>query len=316
MPNIALLNYCNLSCPYCFANEFIEENKQIITLEQLNKILNFIQKSFINNKKERIGLIGGEPTLHPQFKEILLTCCTFCEENNLQQPLIFTNGIELAPYIKFLDKSKALINLNEPDIVGTIKWNKIENNLNTLNELNLLQKKITIGINIYPDIQNFSYIFEIAKKYNLSSIRSSIVAPTCHYLHQNKDDYYNLMKEIFLKFIQQGIKDNIKIHLDCNKIPLCYFTKEEKQIVLQACDNFTNYCQPVVDITPDFKATSCFGTYNLIDLNEFDNLEEVHRYFLFHDIYDKTIKNGTGKCKDCKKFNNFSCQGGCLAFAK
>jgi len=39
MANIAVLNYCNLKCPYCFANEFIEENKQFITDEQLDDIL-------------------------------------------------------------------------------------------------------------------------------------------------------------------------------------------------------------------------------------------------------------------------------------
>ena len=313
MPNIALLNYCNLSCPYCFANEFIEEKKQFITLDQLNKILKFIQNS---NDKGRIGLIGGEPTLHPQFKDILLTCCDFCENTHLPPPLIFTNGIELAPYIKFFNKAKALINLNEPNIVGTTKWNKIENNLNMLNELELLHKAVTVGINIYPDIKDFTYIFEIAKKYNLPSIRSSIVAPTCHYAHQDKEEYYNFMKNIFLDFLKCGLENKIKIHLDCNKIPLCYFTEKEKQLVLQGCDNFYNYCEPVIDITPDFKATCCFGAYHLVDLEQFENLDEVKRYFLFNDIYSKTIKNGTGKCKDCQKFQNFSCQGGCLAFAK
>ena len=40
MPNIALLNYCNLNCPYCFANDFIEtDEQQIMTIENFNKIL-------------------------------------------------------------------------------------------------------------------------------------------------------------------------------------------------------------------------------------------------------------------------------------
>ena len=70
MPNIAFINYCNLSCPYCFANEFIEEKKQLISEEQLKKILNFLKLNKQNQAK--IGIIGGEPTLHPDFKKLLL----------------------------------------------------------------------------------------------------------------------------------------------------------------------------------------------------------------------------------------------------
>lgn len=313
MPNIALLNYCNLSCPYCFANEFIEEKKQIITLEQIDKILNFLKTS--NDKNMRIGLIGGEPTLHPQFKEIILKCYNFTKQHNYRPPLVFTNGIELEPYIKYFNQIRGLININEPKIIGLEKWNKIKKNLKILNSLDL-QKNINIGINIYPDIQDFSYIFEIATKYSFNNIRCSIVAPTCNFSYFKKDEYYYYMKNIFIKFVQQAAQLKIKINLDCNKIPICYFNETEKEIILQNCIHFSSFCQPVIDITPDFKATSCFGTYNPIDLNQFQNLEQLERYFLFHDIQPLTIKNKIGKCKNCEKIDLFSCQGGCLAFAK
>ena len=42
MANIAVINYCNLRCPYCFANDYIvEEEKQLMTISQLNRILEF-----------------------------------------------------------------------------------------------------------------------------------------------------------------------------------------------------------------------------------------------------------------------------------
>jgi hypothetical protein len=44
---------------------------------------------------------------------------------------------------------------------------------------------------------------------------------------------------------------------------------------------YQSICQPVIDITADFKASSCFGSYEdtLIDCSLFDNLTEIERYF-------------------------------------
>ena len=90
MPNIAFLNYCNLQCPYCFANKFItEEEKQLITEEQLLTILDFLDQTPCN----RIGIIGGEPTLHPCLAEYIDIC--FDRLYDLKNVTIFSNGIYL-----------------------------------------------------------------------------------------------------------------------------------------------------------------------------------------------------------------------------
>ena len=74
MPNIAVTNFCNLSCPYCFANEFIaESDKQYLTQEQLITILNFLTTS--SRSLGKIGIIGGEPTLHPNIKNLIESVC-------------------------------------------------------------------------------------------------------------------------------------------------------------------------------------------------------------------------------------------------
>lgn len=67
MANIFLTRKCNLKCPYCFADEFVNQKNQDVTLENFKKILNFIKV----DKTSKVGLIGGEPTLHPKFNEIL-----------------------------------------------------------------------------------------------------------------------------------------------------------------------------------------------------------------------------------------------------
>ena len=72
--NIMLNQVCNLACPYCFANEFVgrsekslKSDKSQITEENFRIALDFAIKS----RETRLGLIGGEPTLHPKFEEFV-----------------------------------------------------------------------------------------------------------------------------------------------------------------------------------------------------------------------------------------------------
>ena len=315
MPNIILLNYCNLSCSYCFANKFIEETaKQLITLEQLDNIFKFLEQS---HNVGKIGLIGGEPTLHPQFEEIVNKTINFSEKNHLFKPIIFSNGIKIERCKDFINQVNLLLNINEPEIIGNKNLNTIINNLRLLNSLCNLNNQITIGINLYPNIKNYNFIFDLTKEFNLNRIRCSIVAPACQYTNINQEVYYNnLMKPIFLDFLQLAISHNIQINMDCNKIPLCYFSEQEKEQILKITKCYTSYCNPVIDITPDMKATNCFGAYDLIDLKQFNTLEDVERYFNFKTIYPKILKNKNERCLKCEKFFNLSCQGGCLAFRK
>ena len=69
--NILLTNICNRSCPYCFAKGKLISEKPLlrsyIQLKDLKIIINFLKKS----KQNTAGILGGEPTLHPEFKKII-----------------------------------------------------------------------------------------------------------------------------------------------------------------------------------------------------------------------------------------------------
>jgi sulfatase maturation enzyme AslB (radical SAM superfamily) len=45
MSNIAIVNYCNLKCPYCFAEDMIKEENTFMSLDDYNKLLDFILKN-------------------------------------------------------------------------------------------------------------------------------------------------------------------------------------------------------------------------------------------------------------------------------
>ncbi|MFW6002588.1 MAG: radical SAM protein, partial [archaeon] len=66
--NLILTTSCNKGCPYCFATSVREEyGKSVMDMETFNTLLDKIE----NSKNSRAKLLGGEPTLHPQFVEFL-----------------------------------------------------------------------------------------------------------------------------------------------------------------------------------------------------------------------------------------------------
>ncbi len=84
----ALVWHCNLNCKYCDHFSPIAETKFIEP--------KVIKKHFLQLRKvidiKTIGLMGGEPLLHPQLKTILKMSRKIFPHTNL---LIFTNGILL-----------------------------------------------------------------------------------------------------------------------------------------------------------------------------------------------------------------------------
>lgn len=314
MANIAIVNYCNLKCPYCFADDMIHEKTKNLNIDNYRKILEFISRT----NQNYVGIIGGEPTLHPNFREILKETNRYCKECDTGATL-FTNGIELEKYIPDIgERIGLLINCNSPQFQSPELYAKHIKTLDRLDELSWFDKKATCGCNIHPGLTDYSYFWTIVDKYHLPRVRVSVVSPAAQYAcyRDDKEKYYTMMKPIFLDFCKEAIKRNCILGIDCGHIPMCYFTIEEREIVESICENYNqDLCHPVVDITPDFKATACFGAYEPVDIRDFDCLPQLEDYLFLKHSYPRIQANCTGKCTTCKKHELLQCQGGCLGFA-
>lgn len=315
MANIALLNFCNLKCPYCFADDMIQEESISITIEDYQRLLEFLSRTPLNH----VGLIGGEPTLHPNFIEIIKETNKYCREVDTAATL-FTNGIELDKYLQYLgERIGLLVNVNNPANMSDEQYNKLIGTLDHLYELDWFKNRCTCGCNVYMGCEDYSWMWEIVDKYHLDHLRCSVVSPGgCYWSWRgDKEHYYQVMKPIFLQFCKEAIKHNCRLGMDCGHIPMCYFTAEEKEIVESICDNlYQDFCEPVIDITPEFKATACFGSYDPIDIRDFNDLTEVQRYLMYKKNVPKALSNNQGKCSTCKKHKLLQCQGGCLGFSE
>lgn len=310
MPNIAITSYCNLKCPYCFASEMIQtQRNKNISLDELEHILQWINQEYTKH----IGIIGGEPTLHPQFKEILNIFSHFSQlyQNTIT---LYTNGIDLAKWMPYItDNFFILINLTNPLLMNQNQIKSLKQSLDLLNQLNKFNKskpQAMLGCNIYIDEKEYKWLWETIDLYNIYSIRVSIASPSGIYSNwrNKKEQYYNLIKPIFLSFCEQAQQHNVKLIPDCHQIPKCYYSEEEYNKISQVIQIPENhFCLPVIDITTDFQATPCFGVYEPVNCLDFSKLSELEQYLLSQKNIKKIIKN---KCQNC----NNKCQGGCLAF--
>lgn len=83
--SIMITNACNLSCGGCnqLCGQFSKEQIWFVSLEDFEKNVNVAKK-----QNKLIVIFGGEPTLHPKFKEIL----NICYKHQDATFRIYTNG--------------------------------------------------------------------------------------------------------------------------------------------------------------------------------------------------------------------------------
>ena len=330
--DIAITSYCNLHCPYCFANNMFNNSTiQNISLSTLNEIFRWLSPT-LQQRNMRLGIIGGEPTLHPELETIIKKYQhTAKQYQNITDIILFTNGINLNPYIDLLKNFQVLININSPSYIPQQEYKKLIESLESIARRKQFTPNsynhtiFTVGCNLYPELQNYSFFWDIINNYNIPAARFSVCAPSINNC-KNKDEYYLSMKETVLCFISEGKKRNLLLIADCNQIPTCYYTESELNFLKQAQifpELYFKICEPAINISPNFTASSCFGIGSgnnrnesrEIDCKQFKNLEELEFYLTNKKIVPKILNNNSGKCKDCKDFELLKCQGGCLGFS-
>lgn len=323
MANIVINNYCNLKCEYCFASNMLREKPKFMTLVEFKLILMFLSKT----REKYLGIIGGEPTLHPDFESIIRETNKYCRKYNGTATL-YTNGICLDKFIPIIGKRIGiLLNCNSPKNMPSEYWKNILGLFEHMDHLSWLEnssdslKKITVGCNVYPGLTDYSYIWDLVDKYHIFGLRTSVVSPDGIYseMRKDKEAYYKIMKPIFLEHCRNAIKHKCFLLMDCNVIPMCYFESDERELVYNACvfQSNHNFCEPVIDIKSNYKCSACFGMSDEeVDMRYFNDIIQLKRYLTAKIVFPKVKLNCTGKCTTCKKYELMLCQGGCLSFTR
>ena len=94
---VEICDYCNLRCPVCYA-ESGPERQQFRTLEQVEKMLDAVVRN--EGHPDVVQLSGGEPTVHPNFFEIV----ELAKARPIKHLMVNTNGVRIAQEEDFVKR--------------------------------------------------------------------------------------------------------------------------------------------------------------------------------------------------------------------
>ena len=94
---IEITDRCNLTCPTCYANSSPTYGNHR-TMEQIEMMLNAIVAS--EGEPDVVQISGGEPTIHPQFFEIL----DLAKTKPIKHLMVNTNGVRIATDEEFVKR--------------------------------------------------------------------------------------------------------------------------------------------------------------------------------------------------------------------
>ncbi len=315
MANIVLTSRCNLSCEYCFAHELTESDAGDIRMKDFMEILDFA------GADGEIGLIGGEPLLHKQINEFI---SVLNGRYDIRRVLLFTNGIFLDKLDVSLlyPKTSVLVNVNSAGEIGEIAFEKMKKGIAALIAY-LPKHRITLGVNIYKENQNFDDLVSLIKEFDLKRIRISVVIPKDK--SEGAFKYFARMKKTLLSLVKVLKKLGACPAYDCNAIPECVYTEKEKALLesLPYENEFekriftgnASVCAPIVDIYPDKTAARCFGMSEYkVKIDDFKNINDLKNHFFMALDTRLVHKSSKSECEGCYKNKVFGCFGGCLCY--
>ena len=316
MANILLTQRCVRSCPYCFARKHMDDSAED-TISWQDII--YIADLFESGGERHLSLLGGEPTLHPDFIDILL----YLLRRNFHIS-VFTSGIMAESKLEELARSLEnenpeqyafICNLNHPDLSKPEETGRIEE------FLKIFGGQVTLSFNIYRIDFEMEYLFDTINRFDL---KRHIRLGLAHPIPGEQNEYippeqFPEMAGRLLLYLPVFIKNNVSPGFDCG-FPLCLFSDDQLGKLMRLQKGVFNtvkfVCNPAIDIGPDMSVWSCFPLSNVRkrSLFEFDSVREIADYYKeFHREVRSRQSGLFPECDGCVYIDNDLCAGGCLA---
>jgi MoaA/NifB/PqqE/SkfB family radical SAM enzyme len=274
----------------------------------------YIADFLIRSNDHHIALLGGEPTLHPQFVDMTL----YLLDRGFHVT-VFTSGImaderleELKAFLTAFppERLQFVCNLNHPEQTPAINGETEK----TARFLTALGPWTTPGFNIYRTDFNLDFIFDYITRFSMHrQVRLGMSSPIA-----DEDNLYirreDMKKVIDRLFGYRPLFEKLRVRpsLDCG-FPLCDFTDEQLGWFYRMAGPISFGCGPAIDIKPNMDVYSCFPLSNIRkrSLFEFNSIQEVLAFYLqLHDQIRRDVPGAFEECADCVYRKEGRCAGG------
>jgi MoaA/NifB/PqqE/SkfB family radical SAM enzyme len=305
MANVSLTLACNRRCSYCFAPVLAAGASAWMSSETFASVLALLRQSGVTEAR----LLGGEPTLHPQF----LAFVRMALDSGLRVR-VFSNGLMPGPLARALAAEAArqvsvLVNVNGPERSkpGELEW--------VSETLGLLGPVAQIGHNVVDPAAELEFLLDLVEAHALQRVIRLGLAHPCvgaanDFLHPKRYAWAGTrICSLELRARQRGVR----LEPDCGFVP-CMFPEGflggqhgfDRQIGLQ--------CGAVPDILPDGTAIPCYPLALLrhAPLTGRGRLQDVEAE-LSRSLAPLRQLSVFPDCLECAARTDGSCRGGCLA---
>jgi MoaA/NifB/PqqE/SkfB family radical SAM enzyme len=304
--NVLLTQVCNRRCSFCFARERLG-GSPFMSRENLRKVLGFLERS----GDRELRLLGGEPTLHPEFRGIV--------EEALARGFhvhLFTNAMMRAETVDFLAGLPAgavslLCNVS-PQAEDSPRLKE-----RVRHALERLGPRCQVGITLTAPGEEFSFVADLVDRHRLQrKVRLGIAHPVVGRGNACLEPaaYRGIGRHI-LALAEGFHRRGITLGFDCG-ITLCMFEEAEIGRLFMVSEGLKMVCRPILDVGPDLDVWNCFPLSGvLVDhLDRFRNRTEMAAF------YERLLRpyRSLGcmpECLECRFLRAGQCTGGCVAHA-
>ena len=294
--NLLITTDCNLACDYCFAGSLRQGHvEREMSLPELEQGLSYLDKD-----QHEVRLMGGEPTLHSQYAEILRSL-----KRRGYRVVVFTNGTceQLRQTTPCLP-DRVLVNVNDRDTYSAGQRKHIRENLAALGG------RVELGYTITMPVFDLGWHCQLILETGCRPvIRLGLAQPVI-----GGDNVYladNDLPEAHAAIARWAMRlapDGIRLGMDCGFMR-CLFSDQDIENLIRAGTALRFECSPAVDLGPGLQAWRCYAFSNQIgaDWSSFKDEQACRAQFVRQDIALPQ------RCTDCQHWQSGWCQGGCRA---
>jgi radical SAM protein with 4Fe4S-binding SPASM domain len=312
MANLTVTTTCNLECPFCFAeNEMggsaCEGTDPYISLEAFERQLAFIDRSGIDH----VRLIGGEPTLHPQFPELV-------RRAGGRHVVVFSNGLMSEQALACLERlapsaCTVLVNMNATRFADGPRPHETRRRALSVHRLG---PRALLGFTIFRVAFDLEPLLELiieagAKRAIRLGLAQPILGGCNEFLHPKQ---YPAVGRRITAFADRAARVGVRLEFDCGFVR-CMFSDDDIKRLEGAGADLGWRCNPILDLSPEGRVAHCFPLGGVgIPLTDDLDADDARRR-LSAKVQHYRIAGIYRECSRCEYKRRGECTGGCLATA-
>ena len=307
MANLVISDICNMACTFCFARDYLGTST-FISLQVFEQRLDFIDRSDI----DEIRLIGGEPSLHPRFPELIALA-----RQRGKHIVVFSHGLLSERALSCLEalpveQCTVLINMNATRTPGQKNTREESQRLRTLHRLG---QRALLGFNIFEANPEFDFMLPLILETNCHrAIRLGLAHPVLdgqnEYLHPKQ---YPIVGKEIAQFARTAAQFHVKLELDCGFVR-CMFSSEDLEALVQAQADVGWRCNPILDVDLTDQVFHCFPLSRKVQASFSQDAEAAGlRKRLMEQTRQYRVAGIYRECSTCLLKQRNECMGGCLA---